>query len=65
MTSLGFSSLIFESSFAWANLHGFDPNLCSGSMDDLAVVVLNPNCLNPVPHISALSFFVFFRNDSV
>lgn len=64
MTSLGFSSLILESSFAQANLQRFDPSMCSSSMDDLAVA-LNPNCLNPVPHISVLSFFVFFKNDSV
>lgn len=65
MASLGFSSLIFESSFAQANLQGSDSNLGSTSMDDLAIVVLNPNCLNQVPHISVLSFFVFFKYDSV
>lgn len=64
MTSLGFCSLVFESSFARADLQGFDQDLCPRSMDALAVV-LNPNCLNQVPHISVLSFFVFFKNDSV
>lgn len=61
MTSLGISSLIFESSYAQANLPGFDQNLCSSSMDDLAIVVLNPNCMNQVPHISVLSLFVFLK----
>lgn len=32
-------------------------------MDGLAVV-LNPNCLNPVPRISVLSF-LFLKNDSL
>jgi len=65
MTSLGLSALTFERSFAQADLQGFDQNLCSSSVGDLAVIVLNPNCLNQVPHISVLSCFVFFKNDSV
>lgn len=64
MTSSGFSSLILESSFTQTDLQGFDSHLCSGSVDDLAAVVLNPNCLKPVPHASVPSF-LFFKSDGL